>query len=89
MSAHNDCEYTLHNDCEYTEEAFIAEITFYCTVEDIPSDILYLVSSSYVYHDSEKKIREYVLRMRAIDSITSDCSHNKPPLHWQGWRSRR
>ena len=51
---------------------------------------LLISESSYsVYLSEEEKIKEYILKMRNIDKKFPDYSHNKPPLHWKDWRSRR
>ena len=37
----------------------------------------------------EEEVQKYVLKMKEFDSKYPDYSHNKAPLHWKGWRSRR
>ena len=36
----------------------------------------------------EKLLRKHILKVESMDPIL-DYANNKPPLHWQAWRSRR
>lgn len=40
------------------------------------------------YESEEDKMKKYVLKINSMDPILNYVN-NKPPLHWQGWRSRR